>query len=87
MNDKSKGDLLAVLDSMCALAADKGAAIYNLKLPAKEVKSVVIEMVDAIRSAREWHLGDKYRFGDASEQLAWKDQLALYDSVLDHFRS
>lgn len=40
------------------------------------------ELLEALKKAREWHLGDKYRFGDDAERSAWQQQLELYDAAL-----
>lgn len=45
-------------------------------------RATVAELIEALRSAREWHLGDKYRGGSDEEQLAWRNQLARYDAAL-----
>ena len=47
-----------------------------------EAFDAVAELIDALKKAREWHLGDKYRFGDDSERMAWQQQLELYDAAL-----
>lgn len=44
--------------------------------------AVLPGLIAALRSAREWHLGDKYRVGTEEEQLAWREQLARYDAAL-----
>lgn len=41
-----------------------------------------VKVIEALRSAREWHLGDKWRNGSPGEQQAWRHQLDRYDAAL-----
>lgn len=48
----------------------------------EQIRAAVADLVEMLRLARVWHLGDTYRFGTDEEQSAWRAQLAGYDATL-----
>lgn len=84
-------DVMAVMDFLVRLAdehydrdppeSDNGEPMMPT-FDASATRAAVADLIEALRSAREWHLGDKYRGGTDEEQLAWREQLARYDDAL-----
>ena len=75
------GGVLAVLDRGIAFEKD---CQYRTDLI--EARATVEAMAAALCSAREWHLGDKWRTGDAEQRNRWQEQIRRYEEVLAAYR-
>lgn len=51
-----------------------------------DVAAAVAELIETLRSAREWHLCDKWRFGDDEQRGSWQSQLDRYDAAIARFQ-